>query len=133
MGVTSKDLVIARVSDNDCWIRYNILFLTGAEAKALLEMNFGFDPGTIKAKYRSMYFVINKNDNFSTASGQRTELANYSLIGFNIADLSTVEIKSAIDNFISNHRNDIDQDILRIKEDLTSCQWLVPDPILNAP
>ena len=133
MGLNNNDIVIARLSDNDCWFRYGVLFLTGAEAKALLEMNFGFDPGTIKAKYRSMYFVIAKNNAFFTTLGQRTELANYSLIGFNVADLSTVEIKSAIDSFISNHRNEIDQDILRIKKDLTSCQWLVPDPILNAP
>ena len=133
MGLNSSDIVIARLSDNDCWFRYNVLFLTGAEAKALLEMNFGFEAGAVKTKYGNMHFVINKNNNFSRASGQRTELANYSLISFDLTKLSAAEIKSAIDSFTSNHRKDIDQDILRIKKDLTSCQWLVPDPILNAP
>ena len=133
MGLNNNDIVIARLSDNDCWFRYNVLFLTGAETKALLEMNFGFEVGAIKTKYGNMHFVINKNNVFSSTLGQRTELANYSLVSFNLAGLSAVEIKSAIDSFISNHRKDIDQDILRIKKDLTSCQWLVPDPILNAP
>ncbi len=133
LGLNKNDLVIARVSDNDCWIRYSILFLTGAESKALLEMNFGFNASKIKSKYGHLYFVVNKDDNLTNTLGTRTELANYSLISFDLSQMGESQIEGAIDNFISRHQRDIDQDILRIKKDLTSCQWLVPDPILNAP
>jgi len=132
-GFTSKDIVIARVSNNDCWLRYNILFLTGAEAKALLEFNFGFNAEVVKQKYSRMHFIINKDNPFSHSQAERIELVNFSQLTFNLSSMSVEEIELAINLFVLHHADDIEQDILRIKKDLTSCQWLVPDPILNAP
>ena len=131
MGLDTKDLIILRVSDNDCWFRYYPLFLTGTESKTLLEMYFGFDPNAIKQKYNQMYFVMNKTDQLN--EGKVLELTNYKIEQFDITKMTVDQINSAVANFIADHKQDIPQDILRIKKDKTSCQWLVPDPILNAP
>lgn len=133
LGLSTNDLTIVRVSDNDCWLRYNILFLTGAESKALLEMNFGFDPIAIKSKYSRMHFIVQKDEAYSPSNGVRSELANFSRIEFDLTQMGHEEIDVAIKGFVANHSADISADISRIKKDLTSCQWLVPDPILNAP
>lgn len=133
IGLTDKDIVIVRVSDNDCWFRYNTLFLTGAESKTLLEMNFGYSGERIQQKYRNMYFVITKADPLGKGSSARIELANYSVIKFDLSSMSVAQVYDALDFFISTHQAQVDQDVLRIKKDLTACQWLVPDPILNAP
>lgn len=132
IGFGTKDLIIVRVSDNDCWFRYYPLFLTGTESKTLLEMNFGFDSSVIKQKYQRMYFVENK-DKPDFGQNRRVELANYSLLEFDLNQLNSTQIKQIVDSFISFHKADIATDILRIKQDKTSCQWLVPDAILNAP
>jgi hypothetical protein len=132
MGLGTKDLVIVRVSDNDCWFRYYPLFLTGTESKTLLEMNFGFDSNAIKQKYSRMYFDENKTD-LDFNENQRIELANYSLLEYDLTYINADEIKTTVDTLLNFHKADIQQDILRIKKDKTSCQWLVPDPILNAP
>ncbi len=126
MGLNQKDLVIVRVSNNDCWFRYPIIFLTGAESKTLLEFSFGFDANKVKEKYNRMYFIFNKQSGLP-------EIGDYSFIEFNVAKMSDLEIKQAIQAFLDIHKSDLEQDILRIKKVKTSCQWLVPDAILNAP
>lgn len=133
LGLGTQDLTIVRVSNNDCWLRYNILFLTGAESKALLEMSFGFDPIGVKNKYSRMHFIVQKDNAYSPANGVRSELSNFSRIEFDLTQMGHEEIDTAIKGFVAHHANDIAADITRIKKDLTSCQWLVPDPILNAP
>ena len=132
LGLTTKDLIIVRVSDNDCWFRYYPLFLTGTESKAILEMSFGFDPTLIKQQFSRMYFVENKNQP-DFGETQRLELQNYSLLKFNLNAMNQIQIKDTIDSIIKFHGIDIQQDILRIKKNKASCQWLVPDVILNAP
>ncbi|HEX9503380.1 MAG TPA: hypothetical protein VF974_03630 [Patescibacteria group bacterium] len=108
-GVNAKDLVIVHISDNDCWARYPILFLTGAESKTLLEMHFNTVPAVrIQKKYNKVYFLDK----------------DYSFREFNINSLSSI---------LSASESEIQANIIRIKKDKTSCQWLVPDPILNAP
>jgi hypothetical protein len=109
-GLGTRDLVIVNNPPNDCWERYDILFLTGAESKTLLEMYFAHDLSTergIEQKYRDIYFI---DQSFTVRQIKPEELG---------------EILQA--NFES-----IQKDILRIKKDKTSCQWLVPDAILNA-
>jgi hypothetical protein len=133
LGLNTKDIIIIRVSENDCWFRYYPLFLMGTESKNLLEMNFGFDPDAIKNKYTRMYFVINKDDPTPDFSQQRIELQNYSLIQYDLSGLNTSQVRSVVQLFIDFHKADIAQDIIRIKADKTSCQWLVPDAVLNAP
>ncbi len=129
----SKDLVVVRVSDSDCWFRYYPLFLTGAESKTLLEMYFGFDAATIKEKYSRMHFVMKPDDKFAFTIGDRQTVGDYVVVSFNLTNLSTDEISNQLNRFIQAHTQDIQVDILRIKKDLTSCQWLVPGYILNAP
>lgn len=107
-GVNSKDLVIVHVSDNDCWARYPIIFLTGAEAKTFLEMHFiTITYESIKQKYPKIYFLDK----------------NYSFLEFDIATLESL---------LDQNKDEIQKHISRIKVDKTSCQWLVPDEILNA-
>jgi hypothetical protein len=130
---TTKDLVIVRVSDSDCWFRYYPLFLTGAESKTLLEMNFGFDATAIKQKYQRMHFVMNPDDNTVFTIGEKQTVGDYRLVSFDLDNLSPEVITNQLERFIDAHRQDIDVDVLRIKKDLTSCQWLVPGYILNAP
>ncbi len=136
-GLNPKDLTVVRVSDNDCWLRYNILFLTGAESKTLLEMNFltGQYGSVIKDRYERMYFVVNKSEVVPAGlpAYQRTQLANYSVIQFDLTKISPGEAQGIIKSFVDAHKQDIEADVVRIKADKTSCQWLVPDAILNAP
>lgn len=133
LGLGTKDLIIIRVSDNDCWFRYYPLFLTGTESKTLLEISFGFDPNVIKKQYSRMYFVMNKNDySQDVIGGKQVALTNYSALEFDLNQMSVEQISGMIDTFVFTHKADIAQDILRIKKDKTSCQWLVPDAILNA-
>lgn len=136
LGINDEDIIIVRVSDNDCWFRYYPLFLTGTESKTLLEMYFGYDASAIKSKYKRMFFIANKTDRISQAIPNLRELTNYTLYQFDLADMSSGQINDSIADFIADHndeRADIPNDIFRIKKDKTSCQWLVPDPILNAP
>jgi hypothetical protein len=126
MNVNQNDLVIVRVSDNDCWFRYPIIFLTGAEAKTLLEINFGFDANAIKQKYKRLYIIINRQDSLP-------KVGDYSYTEFDITKMEASQIENVLTAYLNIHKQDIEQDILRIKKDKTSCQWLVPDPILNAP
>jgi len=123
-GINQKDLVIVHVSDNDCWFRYNVLFLTGAEAKTLLEMSFGFNAKHIKDKYTRMYFVTNELGSM--------RFGEYTTTEYSLADMPQQQIKNTIDQLITDRQADINQDIEGIKKDKTSCQWLVPDEILNA-
>ncbi len=133
MGINQNDLVIIRVSDDDCWFRYPIIFLTGAESKTLLEMYFGFDEHKIKEKYKRMYFMVNPAELFNEiGQSQRIEFQNYSLVQFDLDRFNPEQIKQIVDTVIQSHNNDIQQDVERIKTDKTSCQWLVPDEILNA-
>ena len=80
-------------------------------------MSFGFDANAIKQKYQRMYFVEN----------------DYLITKFDLTALSADQTQKAVDVFLSRHKRDIQADILRIKKDKTSCQWLVPDSILNSP
>jgi len=107
--INSRDLVIINNPPNDCWERYYIVFLTGAESKTLLEMHFNtVSNSVINQKYRTIYFV----DKDSSIIKIDTNKFN-----------SILKVNSA----------EIDQEIQRIKKDKTSCQWLVPDSILNVP
>lgn len=107
-GIDTQDLVIVYNPPNDCWERYYILFLIGAESKTLLEMYFNnVSNDVIRQKYRAIYY-IDQN--------------------FEVKKIATQEI----DSLINLHKLDIEVDIQRIKKDKSSCQWLVPDPILNA-
>ncbi|HTL39788.1 MAG TPA: hypothetical protein VL306_03175 [Methylomirabilota bacterium] len=130
------DLTVVRVSDNDCWFRYYILFLTGAESKTLLELSFSPPAGDlIKQKYRTLNFIVNKSEVLpkDLTGYARIELGDYSFIKFNLMKLNATDIQNIVQKFIIAHQQDIQKEILRIKKDKTSCQWLVPDPILNAP
>ncbi len=109
MGLDTKDLVVINNPPNDCWERYYILFLTGAESKTLLEMHFNTLPyNVIESKYRNIYLV---DQNFVLRQIDLDEL----------------------DSILDSNKDSIKAEINRIKKDKTSCQWLVPDPILNAP
>ncbi len=108
-GLNTQDLVILNVPPNDCWFRYYILFLTGSEAKTLLEMRFSTaTSANIRQKYKAVYFI---DRDFSFKQIQPEEL----------------------DAILAGNSLLLEQEILRIKKDKTSCQWLVPDSILNAP
>src|SRR3989344_2421179 len=108
-GLNTEDLVIINNPPNDCWERYYVLFLTGSESKTLLEMNFNtLTYSSINQKYRAVYFVDPS---------------------FVIKKIQSEELKGILDANAAS----IQQDIARIKKDKTSCQWLVPDAILNAP
>ncbi len=103
-GLNTNDLVVAHTND-DCWLRYYILFLTGTESKTLLEMYFNT---LLLTKYERIFFVDK--------------------------DLSVTEVDSKIlTQIIDAGKLELESEIQTIKKDKTSCQWLVPDPILNAP
>lgn len=108
-GLNAQNLVIINNQPDDCWERYYILFLTGAESKTLLEMHFNtVSDAVISQKYRAIYFV---DQNFA------------------VRKITTADL----DEILNANKESIEQDIQRIKADKTSCQWLVPDAILNAP
>ncbi len=107
-GISEKDLVIVNVSQDDCWARYYILFLTGAEAKTLLEMHFNTVPyTTINQRYSGIYY-LDKN------------------LAFGKIDTDSIQ------QILQTSKSQIEEEIVRIKKDKTACQWLVPDAILNA-
>ncbi len=135
-GVNPKDLTIVRVSDNDCWLRYNILFLTGAESKTVLEMSFNLPDGdTLKQKYERLFVVVNKSEVVpeNLPVYQRTQLNSYSIIQFDLTKITAEQAQGIVESFVTAHEKDIQADVVRIKADKTSCQWLVPDAILNSP
>ncbi len=107
-GLDTRDLVIINNPPDDCWARYYILFLTGTEAKTLLEMHFNsVSYESIKKKYRYIYYVDQN---------------------FDIWDLDN----PTLDQILIQNKLELDQEIQRIKKDQQSCQWLVPDSILNS-
>ncbi|MBX4186698.1 MAG: hypothetical protein KW802_00330 [Candidatus Doudnabacteria bacterium] len=107
-GAKQNDLVLVDVFKDDCWARYYILFLTGAESKTLLEMHFGNYPPEAFQKYRNIYFL--KSD-------------------FTFEKFDT----NKLNELLQSKQPEIADEISRVKKDKTSCQWLVPDPVLNAP
>lgn len=60
-GANTNDLFILNSSKNDCWFRYYIIFLTGAESRTfdeLLTYNTPID--ILQNKYRRIFFVLEK-------------------------------------------------------------------------
>jgi hypothetical protein len=62
-GANTSDLYILNSSPDDCWFRYDILFLTGSEARTLDEMLLYDVPSTtIQEKYRRVHFIMPVSD-----------------------------------------------------------------------
>jgi len=133
IGLNSKDLVVVRVSDNDCWARYPIIFLTGAESKTLLEMNFYAPADLIKEKYQRLFFMVDQNAQTPISPDLKiVKLNNFDFYEINLGNLSVGQINAVIQKYLQVNSKQIQSDIERIKKDKTSCQWLVPDDILNS-
>ncbi len=134
-GIGTRDLVIAAVSDNDCWFRYNVLFLTGAESKTVLEMYFNDASGSdLQRKYDRLWFVIPKSEAAKNLyKDNLIETPEYYLIKYDLIKLNPDMAANLIKDFVNVRTDEILQQIERIKDDKTSCQWLVPDSVLNSP
>jgi len=130
-NINTDDLIIVRVSDNDCWFRYYPLFLTGTESKTLLEMYFNTIPlEELAKKYKRVFFVLPLDEPLPTGMNEQVKS---SLTNYAVWTLGPDRFDFVLGYLLNTHSDDMQEDIKRIKEDKQSCQWLVPDSILNAP
>jgi hypothetical protein len=127
-NVNLNDLVIFDYSPSDCWTRYYTLFLTGAESKTLLEMYFDLNKPDILKKYSNVYLIRSFDNRTKINSFSQSQISTFVIDQFVVNEKSL----NAVKNYIDSRHNQHAQEIERIKKDKTSCQWLVPDLILNA-
>lgn len=123
-----NDLIIFDYPPNDCWARYYTLFLIGAESKTLLEMYFDFNKATVAKKYNHIYLIRSADNKTIINSSNQDQISYFIIDQFTVNENDLSVLQNYIDSKQTQHVNEIE----RIKNDKTSCQWLVPDLILNA-
>jgi hypothetical protein len=89
-GVNTGDLFILDSSGEDCWFRYYILFLSGAEARTLSEV-LAYDVAAkdVQAKYSKAHFVLPVSDTPpEIATARKIDVLNgYRILSFDTHDL----------------------------------------------
>lgn len=114
-GLGTKDLVLIQASHNDCWFRYYVLFLTGAEARTLLELSSKVKLGTaqrIILKYQRLYLVTKVD------KGEYIE-------EHDLKSMNENELSDLLSNLVRQYRDQIDMFKKQIKLDPAGCEWLI--------
>jgi len=128
-GISNKDIVILNAGPNDCWSRYYILFLTGAEAKTFDEVySSATDTSTLKTireNYDKLFFVSKTGGDLNIPGTiSRTDYLN-----FNIFELFA---KSLPETFFSELKKNIGSSKNpSIYSSNASCSWLKINPDLE--
>jgi hypothetical protein len=90
IGANTEDLFILDTSGEDCWFRYYVLFLTGAEARTLNEV-LAYDVAAkdVQAKYLRAHFVLPRSDTPpEIATATKISASNrYQILSFNTQEL----------------------------------------------
>lgn len=84
-GINTGDLFVLNSSQNDCWFRYYILFLTGAEARTFDELLAAKTQVTnLQNKYQKLYFIIDNSENLPNISIPHTveNVNNFKVLNF---------------------------------------------------
>lgn len=122
IGASNSDIFILNATANDCWARYYILFLTGAEAKTFDEI---YDTSanaktveTIKNLYKNLYFVTETRNGFALPGTiSQTDSGNFSISKFNTGALPA--------DFLKNLKTSIGKSkIPKIYSANASCSWI---------
>ena len=130
-GISNKDIFILNSTPDDCWFRYYLLFLTGAEAKTFDEI---YNPSAnaqtleiIRKKYQKLYFIIPSDAKISLPPNDKPDsqitFGDFSLLGFTTASLP--------ENFFENWKNSLNKTPdLPIFSAHSSCSWIEKPPFL---
>lgn len=134
-NVNYRDITVINYPPDDCWLRYYILFLTGAESKILLEIYFNPQTSRLKSNYENIYYITSVDQKLSDSiQPEIVEIfEKFKILTYRVNKLSEKDVESLFKTIFDQNFTVIKSEIERIKKDKTSCQWLVPDPILNAP
>jgi hypothetical protein len=116
----TKDIFILNATADDCWFRYYILFLTGAEARTFDEVYGIADVEDIKDKYNKVYFVLPKTSERPDlgVNYEVEDYGDYTAYVFNTKDLSS--------SFLDDMRNKVLNPLhLEVNQANRSCEWLM--------
>ena len=62
-NASTNDIVILNSSQNDCWGRYYVLFLTGSEARTLDEiLTYDIPIKVLQQNYNKLYFIVENSN-----------------------------------------------------------------------
>jgi predicted membrane channel-forming protein YqfA (hemolysin III family) len=90
-GADAADLFILDTSAEDCWLRYPIIFLTGAEARTLDEMlYYNVSAAAIRAKYRAVHLITLPGEGppALSADAQTVAMGSYKVLSLDAATLA---------------------------------------------
>jgi hypothetical protein len=121
-GASTSDLFILNSSGEDCWFRYYIIFLTGAEARTLNEV-VAYDVAAtdVRAKYLRAHFVLPVSDTPPEIATARTisVINQYQILSFD-----THALKQDYANILKSWVAESPQDRLHLKSLQAPCYWL---------
>lgn len=121
-GATSNDIFVLNSSQDDCWFRYYILFLTGAEARTFDELLAYNTPiNSLQNKYRKLYFIIDKSENLPNINIPHSveNVDNFQVLIFDTNSLDKNylnTLKFWVPGFMNR----------QIYSSNLSCSWLLP-------
>jgi len=121
-GANPSDIFVLNSSQNDCWFRYYILFLTGAEARTFDELlAYNTEVSSLQNKYQKLYFVIDKSSNLPNISIPHSveNVDNFQVLIFDANSLD----KNYLDTlkfWLSDSMN------RQVYSSNLSCSWLLP-------
>jgi hypothetical protein len=78
--------------------------------------------------YKNIYYITPDNSKVGLSGDSQEFFSNFIITKFAVNDSTLLTLNDYIQSQPSRHWKEIQ----RIKKDKTSCQWLVPDLILNA-
>jgi hypothetical protein len=120
--VNIKEIFILNSSQNDCWFRYYILFLTGAESRTFDELlKYNPTANTLQTKYNKLFFVIDKSDNLPDIMIPHTfqNVGNFQVLVLETNSLNKDYLNTLKFWVLNNLHKEIYTSNL-------SCSWLLP-------
>lgn len=117
-GADTSDLFVLDTSPDDCWFRYYVLFLTGAETRTLNEvLAYDVAASDIQAKYKTMHYVLPVSDSPpEIAAVESISVVNrYQILSFDTHALKP-DYTAALQSWIA--------EAPRSRLHPTTCHWL---------
>lgn len=127
--INKDDLIILNYSNDDCFSRFSIIFLTGAEARTSSELHYHKDTNKIKKQYKRIFFIFynqyRPNEIPNPDKNQEEVFINYKIKIFNLESKSEEEIKNIINSYDGFFLPTVTRIEAENKQGNINCSWLI--------
>jgi hypothetical protein len=119
-GINQASLFILNATANDCWFRYYILFLTGAEARTFNELlTYNISLQTLQLKYKTLHLVVESQQ---TVNEMNIPHTSQNIDGFHVL---TFDVKSLDQRYLEKLKSWIMLSSKQIYSSHASCRWML--------